>query len=232
MPAKRKSGRLRVTFKQSRLIELFLAPTKDQGVSIGFTEASFRNVRLTIFYNSRDQRLHTHISDPASKRFPWSQQIDPDFFDDVYKRLTKSWSVPFDKIPHVYMMRARLARKVASLAPKSVSDQTTELPYEAYGSRLRLDFRNSDRWRRIASRELSVTPPGYGYALAGGIVKIVRPSPTTEGQLLCYSELQASRVETKLSRLLGLEMFGEYIETRKVGEAHLNVIRSRLKHSD
>ncbi len=208
---------------------MFLAPTRDQGVSAGFTHASFGNVRLTIFFNPRDQRIHTHISDPAVKRFPWSQQIDPAFLEDSLRRLTKSWDVTVREVPYVFVMRPRLIRKVAKLLPKAIDPRTAEFPLEASDVRIRLDLRNPLRWRKVRSRDLSATPPFKGYAMVKGVPREVHPLPGREGHLLCFSERQGKRANAKLERLIGAEMFGEYLETRKVGEEFLRAARAKQR---
>jgi hypothetical protein len=223
----RKTGKVRFTYDGANLLDMFLAPTKDQGLSFGFTHPSFRNVHLTIYHNPKDGRLHAHISDPAAKVLPWSQQIDIQFLAESLRRSTRSWNVSFEKVPKVYVMRESLLQKVAGVSPRPVDERTAQFQLELLHAEVRLNFRNPLRWRKLNSQELAATPPFFGYALVNGVAKAVRPNPA--GQLLVFSDRQFRRVQAKLERLLGAEMFGEYLDTRKVGDDYFRAMRAQVR---
>ena len=75
MAKRRKSSRFRYSYLGEQLLSLFVAPTKDQGFSLGFTDPAFKNIHFTLYFKKEDGRIHTHITDNSAKTKPYSQLI-------------------------------------------------------------------------------------------------------------------------------------------------------------
>ena len=196
------------------LVTLFLAPTRDQGVSCGFTHPKLGGIHLTVYPEVRDgrTRIHSHLSD-AKGNHPWTQVIDSEFYSATLTRITKRWMVPVSKVPRCWVMRARLTRKVARLAPKPAGERTVDIPMELYHSRIRLDLGNPFRWKEIDTRTLTSVSPGFGVAPYRSTVRWVYPTSPPSDQVICFSDKQFSQFQDRLGRLLGIDALTDYLET-------------------
>lgn len=199
------------------LVTLFLAPTKDQGVSFGFTHPELGGVHLTVYSEvvEKRTRIHSHLTD-AQGHHPWTQVIDSEFYGSILNRLTKRWIVPITRVPRCWVMRPRLAQKVAQLAPRSLGERTVDIPMELYHTRIRLNIGNPFRWRRIDTVTLPHVAPGFGVAPFRGTVRWVFPTSPPSDQVLCFSDRQFSRFQDRLGRLIGFDRLTDYYEVRGI----------------
>ncbi|MCL4480906.1 MAG: hypothetical protein M1113_05425 [Candidatus Thermoplasmatota archaeon] len=60
---------------------------------MGFTDPVFKNIHLTIYYNPKDNRIHSHITDKSKRSMPYNQQIDAELYAVSVQKLTKNWVV-------------------------------------------------------------------------------------------------------------------------------------------
>jgi hypothetical protein len=213
----KKSGYASYSVEGVPLVTLFLAPTKDQGVSFGFTHPKLGGVHLTVYSEVENgrTRIHSHLTDGKGNH-PWTQVIDSEFYSSILRRLTSRWVVPISKVPRCWVMRSRLARKVARLSPRSVGERTVDFPLELYRARIRLNIGNPFRWKRIDTGNLSHEAPGYGVAPYRGTIRWVYPTSPPSDRMLCFSDRQFSKVQAQLGRLIGFDALADYLGTKGI----------------
>jgi len=126
-----------------------------------------------------------------------------------------------------YVMKPSLVKKVKRISPAITEGNTLQIPMEFVIAKVNLDFQNKRRWMRTTLRELSNTPPYSGYVvLKGGTVKTVIPAE--EGKYLCFGPRQYSRLMNEQSRLLGLDMYFDYLML-KHGQLVSDLAEEKLK---
>ena len=150
------------SFEGVPLVTLFFAPTKNQGLSFGFTHPKLAGVHLTVYPEIVEgrTRIHSHLTDGKGIH-PWTQVIDSEFYSEILNRLTKRWIVPVSKVPRCWIMRPRLAKKVAQLSPRAVGERTVDFPLELLHSRVRLNLSNPFRWKRTRTEHLPLEAPVF-----------------------------------------------------------------------
>lgn len=211
----KKSGYASYSVEGVPLVTLFLAPTKDQGLSFGFTHPKLAGIHLTVYsvVENRRTRIHSHLTDGKGIH-PWTQVIDSEFYSSILQRLTSRWVVPISRVPRCWVMRSRLARKVARLSPRPVGERTVDFPVELYHARIRLNLANPFRWKRINTGSLPQEAPGYGVAPYRGTVRWVFTTSPPSDKVICFSDRQFSKFQDQLGRLIGFDALAEYLETK------------------
>lgn len=215
--------------KRIPLVRLYLSQARDDGFHFGYVEEGFPNIHLTVF--KKNGKICSHIRDDAAQvkesKYPWSQHITPDLFDDHLSRITRKWTRQMDGKTRCYVMKPALAKKLKRISPAITEGDTLQIPMEFVVAKVRLDFQNKRRWIRTTLKELSSTPPYSGYvALKGGVVKTVIPAE--EGKYLCFGPRQYSRLMNEQSRLLGFDMYFDYLML-KHGELVSDLAEKKLK---
>jgi hypothetical protein len=211
----KKSGYASYSVEGVPLVTLFLAPTKDQGLSFGFTHPKLGGVHLTVYSKVENGRstIHSHLTDGKGNH-PWTQVLDSEFYGSILQRLTSRWVVPISKVPRCWVMRSRLASKVAKLSPRPVGERTVDIPVELYHARIRLNIGNPFRWKRIDTGILPHEAPGYGVAPYRGTIRWVFPTTPPSDKVLCFSDRQFSKFQDRLGRLIGFDALTDYLEAK------------------
>src|SRR5579863_6919926 len=199
-----KARRLDFTIAGDRILSLFLASTKNGGLSMGFTDPSFRNLHLTVYRSPKDGCVHAHINDPAGPRFLWSSQISPEYMALVLAPRLAKWVVSTSHVQTIYVPRERLKRKLVRIMPRRLTEFVVAMPIEASQAKVRMDLRNPIRWRRLNPKEFIDSQEPRGFCLIGGRLKQVFPLPGQSSFILTVGERQFQRYWTSLGRLLGI----------------------------
>ncbi len=210
------SSKLTYTYNGDDLLSLFFSPTKDQGLTMGFTDPVFNNVHFTIYKNPKDKRIHSHITDKSKASKPYSQQIDVELYFSLTRELTKNWVVPVVEIKNLYVPNDRLWNRIKKISPQRIDNKRTIWPIEYFLSAVKIDLNNMKRWRKIAVRDLSSFKDRMVLTIYKGNIRNVILIPTENENVLCFSELQYKRFMNRFLRLMGLDMFTNYIESLKI----------------
>jgi hypothetical protein len=206
-----------------------LSPARDNGFHFGYAEAGFPNIHLTVF--EKNGKVCSHIRDDTAKekasKYPWSQHITPDLLDDHLNRITRRLIRRMDCRTRCYVMKPSLVKKIERISPAMTDDDTLQVPMEFIIAKVKLDFQNKRRWIRTTLRELSKMHPYFGYVtLKGGTIKTV--IPTGNGKYLCIGPRQHARLTNEQSRLLGFDMYFDYIML-KHGQLVSDLAERKLK---
>lgn len=210
------SSRLTYTYNGDDLLSLFISPTKDQGLTMGFTDPAFNNVHFTIYKSPKDKRIHSHITDKSRASKPYSQQIDVELYTSLIKKLTKNWVVPVAKIKNLYVPNDRLWNKIKKISPQRIDNKRTILPIEFFFSVVETDLNNRKRWREIAVNDLSLFNDRMSLTIYKGNIRYVKLIPNEPEHVLCFSELQYKRFMNRILRLMGFDVFISYIDSLKI----------------
>ena len=210
------SSKLTYTYNGVDLLSLFISPTKDQGLTMGFTDPAFNNVHFTIYKSSKDKRIHSHITDKSMASKPYSQQIDVELYTSLIKKLTKNWVISVEEIINLYVPNDRLWNKIKKISPQRINKKRTILPIEYFLSVVKTDLNNKKRWTKIAVSDLPSFNDRMALTIYKGNIRIVKLIPTENEHVLCFSELQYKRFMNSLLRLMGFDIFTSYIDSRKI----------------
>ena len=124
-------------------------------------------------------------------------------------------------------MRPSLVKRLKRISPAITEGNTLQIPMEFAIAKVNLDFQNKRRWIRTTLGKLHITPPYSGYvALKGGTVKMV--TPAEGGKYLCFGPRQYSRLMNEQSRLLGLDMYFDFL-TLKHGQLISDLAERKMK---
>lgn len=211
----KKSGYASYSVEGVPLVTLFLAPTKDQGLSFGFTHPKLGGVHLTVYTEivNGKTKIHSHLTDGKGNH-PWTQVIDSEFYGSILQRLTGRWIVPISKVPKCWVMRARLAGKVAQVSPRSIGERAVDIPLELFHTRIRVNLRNPFRWKRIDTERLSLETPAYGIAPYRGTIRWVFPTTPPSDRVICFSDRQFSKYQDRIGRLIGFDAMTDYLKSK------------------
>lgn len=206
-----------------------MSSARDDGFHFGYAEPGFPNVHLTVF--EKNGKICSHISDDTVKdrtsKYPWDQHITPDLLNDHLDRITRRWIRRMDGRTRCYVMTPFLLRKIQQTSPATMEDGTLQVPMEFIIAKVKLDFQNRRRWIRTILRDLSKTHPYYGYViLKNRTVKMVIPAE--EGMYLCFGPRQYAQLQNERFRLLGFEMYCDYIML-KHGQLVSGLVERKLK---
>ena len=186
------SSRLTYTYKGDELLSLFFSPTKDKGLTMGFTDPAFNNVHFTIYKNPKDKRIHSHITDKSKATKPYSQQIDVELYTSLIKKLTKNLFVPSATIKNVYIPNDRLWNKIKKISPQRIGNKTTIWPVEYFFSAVKTDLNNKKRWMKITVSDLPLFNDRMALTIYKGNIRIVKLIPNEPDHVLCFSEVTGS----------------------------------------
>jgi hypothetical protein len=211
----KKTGYTSYSVEGVPLVTLFLAPTKNQGLSFGFTDPKLAGVHLTVYSEIKDGRtkIHSHLTDGEGNH-PWTQVVDSEFYTSILQRITGRWVVSISKVPKCWVMRSRLAKKLALLSPRAVGEQSVDILLELYHARIRLNLGNPFRWRRIDASSLPHEAPGFGVAPYRGAIRWVYPTSPPSDHVICFSDKRFSKFQDRLGRLIGFDALTDYLETK------------------
>jgi hypothetical protein len=208
---------------------LYVSPSRDNGFHFGYAEPDFPNIHLTVF--EKNGKVCSHICDDTAKdkvsKYPWDQHITPDLLNDHLDRITKRWIMRMDGRTRCYVMTPFLLKKIERISPSIAKDGALQVPMEFIIARVELDFQNRRRWIRIALRDLSKTPPYRGYVILNRhTVKMVIPAE--EGRYLCFGPRQYDRLQNERFRLLGFQMYCDYIML-KHGQLVSSIVEKKMR---
>ena len=193
-------------------LTMFLAPTKDKGLSIGFTDPAFRNIHLTVYTNAKTGMIHSHITDEGKSARAWSQQIDPAFVGTLTHSWTKHWLIDGSKVKDCWVMKHSLSQKIASVTPRTINKNLIDFPIEGLYTKVLLDLTNRERWKRIRPKELGVNNPIQGVTIINGKTKWILRSGFKDNAFLCFSDRQYTKFQERILRLYGMDMLLLYLE--------------------
>ena len=210
------------------MVRLYLSPTRDDGFCFGYAEKGFPNIHLTVF--QKDGKIYSHIKDETATtkegRYPWSQNITPDLFNDHVNKITRRWIKRMDGRTRCYVMKPSLVEKIRRISPAVQGEGELHIPMEFMFGEVILDFKNRRRWIHTTLKKLSDTKPYFGYImLKGGTVKTV--FPMKDGKYLTYGQRQHTRFMGEQTRLMGFDMYFNYI-TLKHGKLISDIERSKI----
>lgn len=215
------SSRLIYSYKGEGLLSLFLAPTKDGGFSMGFTDPAFKNVHFTAYKDPSDNRIHSHITDKSRRSKPYSQQIDVEFFDRLIRKMTKNWVVPVTEIGNIYIPTPELLTKIKEIIPALVDDKKILWPLESTFTAVKADLSNGKRWTRIPVDELPHMMDTFVLTSYKNSIHRVTPIPGDQGHVLCFTEMQHKRFINRLSRITGIDIFVNYLDSLDINTKHI-----------
>ena len=210
------SSKLTYTYNGDELLSLFISPTKDQGLTMGFTDPAFNNIHFTIYKNPKDKRIHSHITDKSKASKPYSQQIDVELYVSLIKELTKNWVVPVVEVKNLYIPNDKLWNKIKKVIPKKIDEKKTIWPIEMFTSAVNTDLHNKKRWREISVSDLPLFKDRMTLTIYKGNIRNVKLIPNEQDHVLCFSELQYKRFMNHFLRIMGLDIFTNYIDSLKL----------------
>jgi hypothetical protein len=214
MAKRRKSSRFRYSYLGEQLLSLFVAPTKDQGFSLGFTDPAFKNIHFTLYFKKEDGRIHTHITDNSAKTKPYSQQISPEFYQEKINSLIKKWIVDISKLGDCYIPTGKLLKKLEKIAPSQIDENTIDYPLEFHYAQVVTNFDDSKKWKKVKPDQLaSSTLRRFVLTEYQGVARWVIPLSDLPGKVLCISNSQGDKLLKSVMRLLGFDLYFEYIDS-------------------
>ena len=216
------SSKLAYTYEGDELLSLFISPTRDKGFSMGFTDPAFKNIHFTIYYNPKDNRIHSHITDKSKRSKPYSQVIDAELYAVLVQKLTKNWVVPSAQIEDIYGPTEKLRVKIDKITPKKTSDKKAVIPFEFLYSKIKTDLSNKKRWKKIPLRELPSIKDLPVLTFFRNKIHFVFPISNDPNHVLCFTELQHKRFLNHMLRIMGIDIFYRYLDL-------LNIKRKDLK---
>ena len=207
------SSKLIFSFKGDEILSLYVAPTRDNGFTMGFTDPAFKNIHFTAYLKPKDNRIHSHITDNSKGPKPYSQQIDSELYAALIRKVTKNWVVPVERIRNLYVPTKKLSGKINEVIPKKVNDKKLVWPIESYFTFVKADLRNKKRWTKISLRELLRLKISTALTIYRNSIHLVAPIPDDGSHVLCFTQLQYRRFTNRMLRLMGLDIFTNYIDT-------------------
>ncbi len=207
-----KSSRIKMTYEGNDILSMFASPTKDRGLSIGFTDPSFGNIHLTTFLSPKDNRIHSHITDKFRKSKPYSQQIDSSLYKAVINKITKNWYTSIDSLGKCYMPKGSLHDKLSKLLPQRLRDGSLSYPIEMNYTLIKTDFNNTRRWEELDSSEIFKKSGSLIFTIYHKRLCIVSLLEENTKKVLCYTDKQYQRFINKTMRLMGVDIFLAYLE--------------------
>lgn len=213
MTNNRKSSKLRYSYSGEQLLSLFVAPTKDQGFSFGFTDPNFRNVHFTMYFNPKDKRIHSHVTDKTANTRPYSQQISQEFYQEKIDSLTKKWIVDISNLEECYIPTGRLLKKIEKILPAQIDENTMDYPLEFHYAQIVANFENPKAWKKVNPEELkNGTLGSFILTEFRGVIRWVIRIPILPGKVMCISNSQGNKLLKNVMRLLGFDLYFEYLD--------------------
>ncbi len=192
------------TYKRKRLMSFFAHPSTG-GMVLGFAGERLGDVHLTVY--SKEDRIHTHVTDSKKPLHPWHLNFDQKLLAVKAARAYKRWLRKYASPQQAWIMTPLLRRQIASKFPR-IEDRI-QMPLEMMAAGLVFDRNNPRRWRKIKIRDLLTTPGGPGRAVLDGKLHWVQPLDSRK--MLAFTDNQFERHWTMIFKELGLEKYFEYV---------------------